>query len=136
MLPIPQIAARLVALTAEAQDALGGVPAAVISRFPALVGRRRSTASADIHVQAETTLFLLDRADDHTRYISREHFAIEYGDGRFSVVDLRSACGTIVAGRRIGGNREGGQGELRDQDEIVIGTASSRYAFRFEVVSD
>jgi pSer/pThr/pTyr-binding forkhead associated (FHA) protein len=101
-----------------------------------MIGRRRSTASADIHIQAETTLFLLDRADDHTRYISREHFSIEYDEGRFSVVDLRSTCGTIVAGRRIGGNREGGQGELHDQDEIVIGTASSRYAFRFEVCTD
>ncbi len=101
-----------------------------------MVGRRRSTASADVHVQAETTLFLLDRADDHTRYISREHFSIEYDAGRFSVVDLCSTCGTIVGGRRIGGNREGGQGELRDQDEIVIGSASSRYAFRFEVCSE
>ena len=133
---VRQVAARLVALTAEAQDALGGVPAAVISRFPAMVGRRRSTESADTHVQAETTLFLLDGADHHAHYISREHFAIEYDAGRFSVVDLRSTCGTIVAGRRIGGNHEGGQGELRDQDEIVIGTASSRYAFRFEVCTD
>ncbi len=101
-----------------------------------MIGRRRSTESADTHVRAETTLFLLDRADGHTRYISREHCAIEHEDGRFSVVDLRSTCGTMVAGRRIGGNREGGQGELRDQDEIVIGTASSRYAFRFEVFTD
>lgn len=130
------MAARLVALTAEARDALGGVPAAVITRFPAMIGRRRSTASADVHVEAETTLFLLDRADGHTRHISREHFAIEHDAGRFSVVDLRSTCGTIVAGRRIGGNRKGGQGELRDQDEIVVGNASSRYAFRFEVFTD
>lgn len=108
----------------------------MITRFPALVGRRRSTASADIHVEAETTLFLLDRASDHTRYISREHFSIEYDGGRFSVVDLGSTCGMVVAGRHIGGNREGGQSELRDQDEIVIGTPRSRYAFRFEVCSD
>lgn len=124
------------ALTAEAQDALGGVPAAVITRFPALVGRRRSTESASTHVEAETTLFLLDRADDRTRCISREHFIIQYDGGRFSVVDLGSTCGTIVAGRRIGGHHEGGQSELRDQDEIVIGAPRSRYVFRFEVFSD
>ena len=123
-------------MTVEAQDALGGVPAALITRFPALVGRRRSTASAETHVEAETTLFLVDRADDHTRHISREHLTIDYDGGRFSVVDLGSACGTTVAGRRVGGNREGGQSELRDQDEIVIGSPRSRYVFRFEVFTE
>lgn len=58
---------------------------------------------------------------------------IECIDGLFFLTDRRSACGTIVAGRRIGGRRKGGRTELRDGDEVIVGTSKSPYVFRFRV---
>ena len=66
-------------------------------------------------------------------YISREHFAIECVGDRFYLTDRGSACGTIVAGKRVGGNRIGGRTELRSGDVIILGTHETRYVFRFEV---
>ena len=63
--------------------------------------------------------------------VSREHFQIEHESGKFYLTDRGSACGTIVAGRQIGGARLGGRVELRDYDRIVVGTASSAYVFEF-----
>jgi len=68
--------------------------------------------------------------------ISREHFAIERATGSYFLVDRGSACGTIVAGRHIGGDRAGGRTELRSGDEIVVGTDGSPYVFRFEIATD
>lgn len=68
-------------------------------------------------------------------YISGEHFAIECVDNQFFLVDRGSACGTIVAGRRVGGDRTGGRTELRDGDEVIVGTGRSRYVFQFRIVA-
>ncbi len=65
--------------------------------------------------------------------ISREHFAIEYADNQFFLVDVGSACGTIVAGKQVGGQQKGGRIELRDGDEVIVGTYKSPYVFRFRV---
>ena len=58
---------------------------------------------------------------------------IECIDGLFFLADCGSACGTIVAGSRIGGHRKGGRTELRNGDEVVVGTYKSPYVFRFRV---
>jgi len=68
--------------------------------------------------------------------ISREHFAIECAGSQFVLVDLGSACGTIVAGTPVGGGRTGGRTELRSGDEIVVGTDTSPYLFRFKILPD
>ena len=65
--------------------------------------------------------------------ISREHFTVEHVGGRFFLIDRDSACGTIVAGKRVGGaGRVEGRTELRSGDVIVVGPENSRYVFRFE----
>ncbi len=68
--------------------------------------------------------------------ISREHFAIEYADDQFLLIDPGSVCGTIVAGKQVGGNLTGGQTELRSGDELIVGTDESPYVFRFEIVTE
>ncbi len=77
-------------------------------------------------------LYLLED-NSRTLHISGVHFTIECVEGLFFLIDRGSACGTIVAGRRIGGHRKGGRTELRNGDEVVIGTGRSRYIFRFHV---
>lgn len=133
MLPLQ---AALVAVTPEARESLGadGVP---LPSFPFRVGRRNGNASGGHSASAENPndLYLTDNGE-RSFHISNEHFAIEFDGARFFLTDRQSACGTIVAGRRIGGNRHGGRTELQPGDEIVVGTSHSRYIFRFEVLSD
>lgn len=136
------ILARLVALTEEAEAALGGRREVPVTRWPFRVGRdRRQSWNGDaVAVErrgeaepAENDLYLRESNGGHSRHISGAHFEIEQADDGFVLVDRGSACGTIVAGRRIGGHRRGGQTPLRDGDEVVVGTSRSRFIFRFTV---
>lgn len=135
------ILARLVALTEEAEAALGGRREVPVTRLPFRVGRdRRQSSDGDVAVErrgeaepAENDLYLRETNGGQSLHISGAHFEIERADEGFVLVDRGSACGTIVAGRRIGGHRRGGQTPLRDGDEVVVGTSRSRYIFRFTV---
>ena len=145
MLPTPepaqQTTPRLVATTDEAVRSLGGKSEVSITEFPFKVGRESRSPDTDrkeftglrLNVAPELNdLYLLEPRWSDILQISREHFAIEStGDG-FFLVDRQSACGTIVAGKMVGGNRTGGRTELRHGDVIVVGLAGSEYAFRFE----
>jgi pSer/pThr/pTyr-binding forkhead associated (FHA) protein len=71
----------------------------------------------------------------HHFHISGEHFAVECVGGRFFLIDRGSASGTVVAGTRVGDDREGGRIELRDGDQVVVGTRRAPYIFQFSVVS-
>lgn len=134
--------ARLVAVTEEAARALGGAPELRVSQFPFKVGRERRSYLADdrLPVEAEqrrrgeappvNDVYLREEASPGL-HISGAHFSIECVDSRFFLVDRGSACGTMVAGDLIGGNRKGGRTELRDDDEVIVGTGRSRYIFRF-----
>lgn len=84
-----------------------------------------------VAVTDEATRALGDR---HEIHIATEHFLIDRVGDQFFVVDRGSVCGTIVAGKQIGGSRTGGQTELRHGDVIMVGTSISEYAFRFEVM--
>jgi predicted component of type VI protein secretion system len=64
--------------------------------------------------------------------IAGAHFTIVDVDGEFFLTDRGGSCGTVVAGQRLGGRRKGGRTELRDGDEIIVGTRSSPYVFRFQ----
>ena len=77
-------------------------------------------------------VYLLEDASN-TLQISVTHFAIEYVDGLFSRTDRGSCCGTSVAGARIGGHRKGGRVQLREGDEVILGTRRSPYIFRFRI---
>jgi hypothetical protein len=137
--------ATLLAVTKEAERALGGKREVRFTKFPFKVGRESRVPNVPpTKVEKELRLgiapqlndvYLLEPPGSDLWHISREHFAIEYADNQFSVLDRGSACGTIVAGKQIGGNREGGRTELRTGDEIKVGTDASRYVFRFEVAS-
>ncbi len=137
------ILARLVALTAEAEAALGGRREVPVTRWPFRVGRdrRRSDTETAAPVERRTEddatatndLYLKEINGGHSLHISGAHFEIELETAGFVLVDRQSACGTIVAGRRIGGHRRGGQVPLRDGDEVIVGTSKSPYVFRFAV---
>ena len=136
----------LVVVTEEAQRALGGASEVRVAQFPFNVGREGRSPLTNEPLPADAPqrrhgealpmndLYLREESSG-SRHISREYFAIECVDSWFFLVDRGSACGTIVAGRRIGGHRKSGRTELRDGDEVVIGTSRSHYIFRFRVVT-
>ena len=134
--------ATLVALTQEAERALGGDGQVRITRFPFKIGRESRSRNSvsewerERHVVGPTlndVCLIEPPSAASLLHISREHFAIEYVDNKFFLVDCGSACGTIVAGKRIGGDRAGGRTELQHGDLVVVGTARSPYVFRFEL---
>ena len=130
----------LVAVTEEAERALGGQREVRLTHFPFKFGREsRSPESqprmTELRLRAAPELndvYLLEPKWSDLVQISREHFSIESEGERFFVVDRTSACGTIVAGKTLGGNRTGGRTEVRNGDTIVVGAAGSEYVFRFE----
>ena len=134
--------ARLVAVTEEAARALGGARELRVTQFPFKVGRERRSYLADDRLPVDVQqrrrgeappvndVYLREEASA-SLHISGAHFSIECVDSRFFLVDRGSACGTMVAGDLIGGNRKGGRTELRDGDEVIVGTGRSRYIFRF-----
>ena len=129
------------ATTDEAVRSLGGTREVPVTEFPFRVGRESRSPDADrkeftelrLRVAPELNdLYLLEPRWSDILQISREHFALESAGDRFVLVDRKSACGTIVAGTVVGGNRAGGRTELRHGDVITVGTAGSEYIFRFE----
>lgn len=134
--------ATLVAVTKEAERALGGERQVPITRFPFKVGRESRTAGTakapitELRLGVASDLndiYLVEPAWSDLLQISREHFAIEAEGNEFYLIDRGSVCGTIVAGKRIGGNRQGGRTPIRTGDLIIVGTENSDYVFRFDV---
>ena len=140
----PQSEATLLALTKEAQRALGGAREVRVTQGSLFVGRERRSPLDAAAVPAEAReqrhgeepqlndVYLVDDLSG-SLHVSGAHFAIERSDGKFFLTDRGSAGGTIVAGARIGGRRQGGRTELRDGDEVIVGTNKSPYIFRFSV---
>ena len=135
--------AVLVAVTKEATLALGGQREARVTQFLFKVGRESRVASPTTPARMElrlgtdpqlNDLYLVEPAAADLQQISREHFAIEYTDNKFFLVDRGSVSGTIVAGKQVGGNRTKGRAELRRGDQIIVGTDGSPYVFRFEIM--
>ncbi len=132
------------AVTKEATLALGGQREVRITQLPFKVGRETRVAPPANPslierrlgtVPQRNQLYLVEPSWADYLHISREHFAIEYADDQFFLVDRGSACGTIVAGKQIGGNRTGGRTELRSGDTLIVGTDKSPYVFRFEIAT-
>ncbi len=141
---LTQPEATLVATTEEARRALGGAGEVRVAQGSLSVGRDRRSPLDDAGLPTEMREQRLDEAQplndvyllehqSRASHISGAHFVIEYTDGLFYLTDRGSACGTIVAGRRIGGHQKGGRTELRDGDEVIVGTHKSPYVFRFRV---
>ena len=132
-----EIIAYLKALTPEARAALEG-ECLKLDSFPFRVGResrlelfggalnrRRpdSLPNNDLYLVENGTML----------NVSREHFLIDRNGAGHVLVDRGSACGTIVEGQLVGGEKRGGVRPLRDQDVIVVGTSDSKYIFKFIV---
>jgi hypothetical protein len=139
---IARATATLVALTEEAQAALGRSEVQ-LPHFPFRVGREKRGAALwwpgriDRRIrdtQGTNDLYLVEQRDHP--HISREHFLIERAQSRFFLVDRGSLCGTSVAGARIGGYRRGGRAELRHGEVIVVGTSTSPYVYRFDIAGN
>jgi len=133
------MAAWLKGLTDEARSALKG-EARAIQGFPFRVGREsRVPGSAPASVgerRAGTApqvndLYLIEVGEVHD--VSREHFQIEFEEGRYFIADRGSACGTLVDGRKVGGDRRGERVEIHDHDVIIVGTSKSRFVFKFRI---
>ena len=132
-------------VTKEAKRALDNQREVRITQFPFKIGRESRVAPpanpglVELRLGAApqlNDLYLLEPPWADLLQISREHFAIEYANDQFFLVDRGSACGTMVAGKQVGGNRTGGRTELRSGDEFVVGPAESPYVFRFDIVPE
>jgi len=129
--------AFLKALTPEAQECLG-VPKLKISKYPFRVGRESRTrhvpASFERRRQSSALnndLYLQETGD--VLNVSREHFQIERRGSAYYLVDRGSACGTLLEGIVIGGDRAGGEQQLANGDVIIVGTSESRHVFKFVI---
>ncbi len=136
----PAFVARLVGLTEVARRALHGQQL-VIDHCPFKVGRESRRLLSRLLLSVErrlgvapqlNDLYLLEPPDAPS-HVSHEHFLIdaELEGARYYLTDRGSARGTLVNGRRIGGDGKGGRLELREQDEIVVGSGESPFVFRF-----
>ena len=131
--------ARLIALTDEARTALEGGER-VIEHLPFRAGRESRVTSPAPWIRGErrlgTTpqlndLYLVDDLEPFN--VSREHFHIEAEGDRFFLSDRGSACGTIVEGRTVGGDRRFERVEVNDHDVIIVGHAVSPFVFKFRI---
>ena len=129
---MPSVVALLVALTDEAEQALGGARELPLTEFPVKFGRAHRSQNVE---NSSNDVYLFEREESTSLHISGEHFEIEHSENQFFLVDRRSSCGTIVGGARIGGRRAGGRAPLRDGDEVVVGTRRSPFVFRFIVAN-
>ena len=135
--------ASLIALTPEAEAALDNRKEVHIRSLPFKVGRESRTRVFD-RVRTEMDRRLAGRPAVNNLYlleppapllhISREHFLIDWVDGRFALFDRASACGTIVSGKAIGGDSSTTCVELRDGDTIVVGRHESPFVLQFRVI--
>ena len=131
-------AARLIALTPEAETALAGRGISV-TELPFHVGRdlrdperlsfRMLSNRRRGRVVGPNHLYLPDGGARHR--VSREHFSIGTDGDGFFLEDRRSACGTLVEGKVVGGNRQGGQCPLEPGDVIIPGGSHSPFVFKF-----
>lgn len=139
---VPQ--AVLKALTPEA---VGAAPQSqrvgdmiIIRSFPFKIGRESRVRTIDGKIERverpkpddrepSNDLYLVDRGQ--LLNISREHLQIEKTESGYVLVDRGSACGSKIENRAVGGNDEGGRGELADGDVIGIGAKGTPYLYRF-----
>jgi len=130
--------ARLIALTPETQAALAapGISVTVVPfhvgrdlrdpgrfSFRIRINRRRARVVDPNH------LYLPEDGARHR--LSHEHFTIGINGEGFFLEDRCSACGTLVEGRVIGGNRQGGKCPLKSGDVIIPGGSHSPFVFKF-----
>ena len=111
--------------TVEAKNALDNRKL-LISKFPFLIGRY-VTHDPDYDVLYHNDLAIYE---EKPYVISRNHLSINKEIGLLWVVDRGSAFGVIVNGKEIGGSSGVNRAPLdKDENQVVIGPATSRYIF-------
>jgi hypothetical protein len=136
---VTEISCFLKALTPEAKQALGSDTLG-LGRFPFRLGREsriqdnmKDSAESRRRSGATPNNDLYLQENSHFLNVSREHLLIDRREGAFVLVDRGSACGTLVEGTLVGGQRRGGWKQLCSSDVIIVGTSESRFVFKFLV---
>ena len=97
-----------------------------------IAGEYRSVERRESTEVPTNDLYMLDMGEKLN--VSREHFQIEQDvDGSYILVDLGSACGTIVDDQPVGGHDEGGRAVLQNGSTIRVGTKTSPFLYTFVV---
>jgi CRP-like cAMP-binding protein len=102
-----------------------------LTKFPFLIGRH--SPNKDTEVFYHNDLFI---EENKPFVVSRNHLAIDNQEGKVWVVDRGSAYGTIVNGKEIGGHTGIFRIPLdRENNQIVIGPATSKFIYLIKVIS-
>lgn len=117
---------KLVALTAEAEKALGAQQK-LIEALPCRIGRANDDPLSlnDIALQ-----------DEKPYKISRHHLVVLEENGKAAIYDRGSSLGSWVAGQPLGGpsSFEGPVIAGKESVEIILGNAESAMQFRLEEI--
>ena len=122
--PTRQERVMLSGVTREVNDALGG-RSVEVRTMPFRIGRQDQMGDSD--VLSLNDLYIVDTKPYS---VSRNHCMLSRIDEELVVIDRGSGTGTLVNGKRIGGQRSRGRASLPEgQNEVVLGTESSPYKF-------
>ena len=101
-----------------------------VTKFPFLIGRYSLNRDTDVFYHND--LFIEEK---EPFVVSRNHLAIDNKAGKIWVIDRGSAFGTIVNGQEIGGNSGIFRIPLeREQNQIIIGPATSKFIYLLKVI--
>jgi cyclic nucleotide-binding protein/FHA domain-containing protein len=111
--------------TVEAKKVLDGRKL-LISKFPFLIGRHAlEDPDSDVFYNNDLAI-----EEEKPYVISRHHLSINNEKGMLWVMDRGSAFGVIVNGNEIGGSTGENRALLdKDENQIIIGPATSKYIF-------
>ena len=132
---------HLFALTPEGVAAFGGAELE-LKELPFRVGREsrkydtpeKKALFADKRSpknKPNNDLYLVEETD--LINVSREHFQIVREAAGYALEDRGSTLGTIVEGKKVGGENAGGKTSLRDGDVIIVGASVSPFVFKFRL---
>ncbi len=102
----------------------------IVRKFPFRIGRASSGNATSVDLMPLNTNDIAIHERRQPYNVSRNHLEIGFHEGLFYVRDLGSAAGTIVNGKRIGGDRRSETLFVRDKViRIVLGKSSSPWRF-------
>lgn len=115
--------------TVEAKNALDNRKM-LITKFPFLIGRYiAQDIDSDVFYNNDLLIY-----EEKPYVISRNHLSINYEGGKLWAIDRGSSFGTIINGKEIGGSAAETRASLdKEQNQIVIGPATSKFIFLFSI---
>lgn len=104
----------------------------LITKFPFLIGRYAENPESDVFHTND--LFI---QEEKPYVVSRNHLAVTNEAGIIHVVDRGSSFGTIVNGKEIGGPNNETRASLdREENQVIIGPATSKFIFLLKIVPE